>query len=53
MKEAHDASARRNEIAHGIVQPVTHERRSLPSYYDTKKRSLSRQPKYTYSATTP
>jgi len=55
LKEAKKASPRRNEIAHGIVQPLMAMDRSItwalvPAYYATNKRNLDRSPKYAFSS---
>jgi hypothetical protein len=55
LKEAKLASPRRNEIAHGIVQPISGGHPSItyalvPAYYATNKRNLDRSPKYAYSS---
>jgi len=58
LNTASRASARRNEIAHGVVQPIdpsktvfTGGRYTLvPAYYATNKRDLRHQARYSYAA---
>lgn len=57
-KTARRAGARRNDIAHGIVQPfnrITKPRKGwdyglYPSYYTSKGRDLSFKPEYVYTS---